>query len=159
MSRSASGALLAWTDKGGLTSAERLDLVRIALRVAGFAPRLSAKLSGPQYTELLEALLPEAQRPSKRDRALSLARCVSVVLGGGVPEDAVLTAVVNKTDAAGRITQNAWQARARRAAGARARGANEPRAPNQTPVFCRSRRARAARRLTVLHPRARRRST
>jgi hypothetical protein len=113
MSRSASGALLAWTDKGGVTSSEKVDMVRIALRLAGFEPRAGTKLTGAAWTTVVEALLPEAQRPSKRDRSLSLARCVSVMLGGVVPEDKVLTLVVNKTDADGKYTQNSWQARAR----------------------------------------------
>ena len=126
MSRSASGALLAWTDKGGLSGSEKADMVRIALRLAGYEPRLAAgaKLSGGGHAALMEALLPEALRPGKRDCRLSLERCVSVMLGGGVPEDRILTAVVNKTNAAGVLTQNAWQARGcarRAAAGARPR--------------------------------------
>jgi len=112
MSRSASGALLAWTDMGGLTSSQRVDFLRIALRLAGFTPRVTAdKLKAPEYNALVEALLPEALRPSKRDRALSLERCVSVMLGGGVPEDKVLTLLVNKTSAEGVYTANSWQAR------------------------------------------------
>ena len=113
MSRSASGALLAWTDKGGLSGSEKADMVRIALRLAGYEPRLAAgaKLSGGGHAALMEALLPEELRPGKRDCRLSLERCVSVMLGGGVPEDRVLTAVVNKTNAAGVLTQNAWQVR------------------------------------------------
>ena len=132
MSRSASGALLAWTDKGGLSGSEKADMVRIALRLAGYEPRLAAgaKLSGGGHAALMEALLPEELRPGKRDCRLSLERCVSVMLGGGVPEDRVLTAVVNKTNAAGKFTQNAWQVRC--AAGAHApRGV--PRARRQTP--------------------------
>jgi hypothetical protein len=116
MSRSASGALLAWTDKGGLSSSEKMDLLRIALRLAGFVPRLASgvKVTGANYTALLEALLPEGQRPGKRDMRLSLERCVSVMLGGVVPEDKVLTLLVNKKNAAGVFTQNCWQARAQR---------------------------------------------
>jgi hypothetical protein len=91
--------------------------VRIALRLAGYEPRLAAgaKLSGGGHAALMEALLPEELRPGKRDCRLSLERCVSVMLGGGVPEDRVLTAVVNKTNAAGVLTQNAWQVRLLRA--------------------------------------------
>lgn len=115
MSRSASGALLAWTDKGGLTGPEKMDMLRIALRLAGYEPRAPAKLVPGGHAALMEALLPEALRPGKRDCRLSLERCVSVMLGGGVPEDRVLSVVVNKTNAAGSLTQNAWQVRSARA--------------------------------------------
>jgi hypothetical protein len=110
MSRSASGALLAWTDKGGLTSSERVDVLRIAMRLAGYEPRCSS-LKAAEHDALVEALLPERLRPTRKDRQLSLERCVSVMLGGMVPEDKVLTLLVNKTDARGNQTANAWQAR------------------------------------------------
>ena len=110
MSRSASGALLAWTDKGGLSSSERVDVLRIAMRLAGYEPRCSS-LKAAEHDALVEALLPERLRPTRKDRQLSLERCVSVMLGGMVPEDKVLTLIVNKTDAHGNQTANAWQAR------------------------------------------------
>lgn len=110
MSRSASGALLAWTDKGGLSSSERVDVLRIAMRLAGYEPRCSS-LKAAEHDALVEALLPERLRPTRKDRQLSLERCVSVMLGGMVPEDKVLTLIVNKTDAQGNQTANAWQAR------------------------------------------------
>ena len=109
MSRSASGALLAWTDMGGLSSSQRMDVVRIAMRLAGYEPRVPGVLKAPVHDALLEALLPEALRPGKRDRQLSLERCVSVMLGGIVPEDKVLTLLVNKVDAQGKMSANSWQ--------------------------------------------------
>jgi len=95
---------------GGLSSSQRMDVVRIAMRLAGYEPRVGA-LKGPAHDALLEALLPPELRPGKRDRQLSLERCVSVMLGGIVPEDKVLTLLVNKVDSSGRPTANAWQVR------------------------------------------------
>lgn len=111
MSRSASGALLAWTDQGGLSSSQRLDVVRIALRLAGYEPRVGGALKAGEHDALVEALLPPGLRPTKKDRQLSLERCVSVMLGGCVPEDKVLTRIVNKVDKHGNQTANAWQVR------------------------------------------------
>ena len=122
MSRSASGAILMWTQKG-LTSSERVDVVRIALRLAGFEPRVGA-LKGASYDALLEALLPPQLRPTRKDRQTSLERCVSVMLGGIVPEDKILTLLVNKVDANGKPTANSWQARA--SAGRRASTGRKP---------------------------------
>lgn len=112
MSRSASGALLVWTDNGGLSSSQRVDLVRIAMRLAGYEPRVGP-LKGSEHDALIEALLPERLRPGKPERKLSLERCVSVMLGGMVPEDKILTLLVNKKDSDGNATANCWQARVR----------------------------------------------
>lgn len=123
--------------QGGLTSAQKQDLLRIAMRLAGRAqaqprchpltpppprrprshePCVRSNLRAGDSAALLDALLPEALRPGKKDRALSLERCVSVMLGGVVPQDKVAL-LVNKRDADGRLTQNAWQARAGAGAG------------------------------------------
>jgi len=124
MSRSASGALLAWTDLGGLSSSQRIDVLRIAMRLAGYEPRVSS-LKAAEHDALVEALLPEGLRPTKKDRQLSLERCVSVMLGGMVPEDKVLTLIVNKVDKHGNQTANAWQVRRR--SGCAARGGRSAR--------------------------------
>lgn len=76
-----------WPVEHRLTNADRADVMRISLKLAGVGLQVPQRYPPDFETELLAALLPERLRPTDLDRRTGLLKCQHTILGKIVSRD------------------------------------------------------------------------